>query len=90
LKNIQLLEVTEIASQYVPCLVPQDYGNKSDVRWLTITNEEDIVFFPKNINFKLNLLLLILKKHLLKKFGKRNIQIKNLTWEKVQIYDSAT
>jgi beta-galactosidase len=40
---------TKISAHYVPYLVPQDYGNKSDVRWLTITNEEGIGFFINGV-----------------------------------------
>jgi beta-galactosidase len=31
-----------VEEQYVPYLVPQDYGNKSDVQWVSLTNEEGV------------------------------------------------
>ncbi|MCF8335538.1 MAG: DUF4981 domain-containing protein [Bacteroidales bacterium] len=33
---------TNVEEGYVPYIIPQDYGNKTDVRWLNITNEEGI------------------------------------------------
>ncbi|MGD2136490.1 MAG: DUF4981 domain-containing protein, partial [Gemmatimonadales bacterium] len=34
-----------VAEQYVPYLVPQDYGNKSDVRWVSLANAQGIGLF---------------------------------------------
>ncbi|MBN1155029.1 DUF4981 domain-containing protein, partial [candidate division KSB1 bacterium] len=31
-----------ISEQYVPYVVPQDHGNKTDVRWTTLTNDQGI------------------------------------------------
>ena len=31
---------SEAASEYVPYLIPQDHGNKTDVRWLSVRNRE--------------------------------------------------
>jgi beta-galactosidase len=31
-----------VEEQYVPYLVPQDYGNKSDVRWISLSNSRGI------------------------------------------------
>jgi beta-galactosidase len=31
-----------VEQQYVPYLVPQDYGNKSDVRWVSLANAEGV------------------------------------------------
>ncbi|UCG87483.1 MAG: glycoside hydrolase family 2, partial [Gemmatimonadota bacterium] len=31
-----------VEEQYVPYLVPQDYGNKSDVRWVSLANAEGV------------------------------------------------
>jgi beta-galactosidase len=34
-----------VEEQYVPYLVPQDYGNKSDVRWVSLANAEGVGLF---------------------------------------------
>jgi beta-galactosidase len=34
-----------VEEQYVPYLVPQDYGNKSDVRWVSLTNAQGVGLF---------------------------------------------
>ncbi|MBT8479699.1 MAG: DUF4981 domain-containing protein, partial [Gemmatimonadetes bacterium] len=34
-----------VADEYQPYLVPQDYGNKSDVRWVTLTGPDGIGLF---------------------------------------------
>ena len=34
-----------VAEEYQPYLVPQDYGNKSDVRWVTLTGPDGIGLF---------------------------------------------
>lgn len=34
-----------VAEQYVPYLVPQDYGNKSDVRWVSLANADGVGLF---------------------------------------------
>jgi beta-galactosidase len=31
-----------VEEQYVPYLVPQDYGNKTDVRWVSLANSEGV------------------------------------------------
>jgi beta-galactosidase len=33
------LYATNAEKEYVPYLIPQDYGNKTDVRWLTLTDD---------------------------------------------------
>jgi beta-galactosidase len=33
---------SRVADQYVPYLVPQDYGNKSDVRWVSLVNAQGV------------------------------------------------
>jgi beta-galactosidase len=32
---------SDITSQYVPYILPQDHGNLTDIRWLSVTNERD-------------------------------------------------
>lgn len=34
-----------VAEQYVPYLIPQDYGNKTDVRWLAVTDSGGVGLF---------------------------------------------
>jgi beta-galactosidase len=34
-----------VEEQYVPYLVPQDYGNKSDVRWVSLANADGVGLF---------------------------------------------
>jgi beta-galactosidase len=34
-----------VEEQYVPYLVPQDYGNESDVRWVSLANAEGVGLF---------------------------------------------
>ena len=36
-----LIETT-VENEYVPYLMPQDYGNKTDVRWLAIANDQNV------------------------------------------------
>jgi len=35
----------KVGNQYEPYIIPQEYGNKTDVRWLTLTDEEGIGWF---------------------------------------------
>ncbi len=37
-----------VAGQYVPYVLPQENGNKTDVRWLTLTNQEGIGIFASH------------------------------------------
>jgi beta-galactosidase len=39
--RVNVFEST-VEEQYVPYLVPQDYGNKSDVRWVSLANSEGV------------------------------------------------
>ncbi len=32
---------SDIDSEYVPYIIPQDYGNKTDIRWVKISNEQN-------------------------------------------------
>jgi beta-galactosidase len=34
-----------VENQYVPYLVPQDHGNKTDVRWVTLTDDKGVGLF---------------------------------------------
>jgi len=43
-----------VAEQYVPYLNPQDYGNKTDVRWAALTNEDGIGLLVSGINEPVN------------------------------------
>ena len=36
---------TTVDDDYVPYLVPQDYGNKSDVRWVSLANAQGVGLF---------------------------------------------
>ena len=44
----------KVAEQYVPYIHPQDFGNKTDVRWLALTNDNHIglaISAPQTTNF---------------------------------------
>jgi beta-galactosidase len=32
---------SDVTSQYVPYILPQDHGNLTDIRWLSLTNERE-------------------------------------------------
>lgn len=43
---------TTVSDQYVPYVMPQEHGNRTDVRWLRLQNESDVLLVRANETFE--------------------------------------